>query len=137
MRFERRTERPSGPPAGALFGGVLLVGGALAALWIRLGFPLPVCLFRRWTGLPCPTCGSTRMVESLLAGDLAGAVAWNPLLFLGLATVVAWALLSVARLVFHLPAWRVVLTPRERLVLRFLALAVLVAGWVYLVWRGT
>ncbi len=37
-----------------------------------------VCLFKRITHIPCPSCGSTRSVLSLLKGDLTGALFLNP-----------------------------------------------------------
>lgn len=37
-----------------------------------------ICLFKRITTIPCPSCGSTRSVLSLLKGDIAGAFYWNP-----------------------------------------------------------
>ena len=133
MKLERQAGEP---PLGAIFGAVGLTGAALAALWLRLGLPLPVCYFHQWTGLPCPSCGSTRLVESLLAGDLLGAARWNPLVFLALAGVALWAALSTARLLLGRPAWRVELRSGERVALRFLAGAALVAGWAYLIWNG-
>jgi hypothetical protein len=134
VRFEVQ-QRPA-PPFGAMFGAVLAVGAVLAALWLRLGLPLPICLFHEWTGLPCPTCGSTRVVQALLAGNLLAALAWNPLVVLVLAALALWAIASVARLLLGLPAWTVVLAPWERLGLRLIAVAVLAVGWVYLIWRG-
>jgi len=121
---------------GALFGGVLVAAGALGAAWLHLGFPTPVCHFREWTGIPCPTCGSTRLAEALLSGDIVGALAWNPLIFFGLAAVALWALSSAIRLIFGLPAWRIELAPRESLALRIGAAIALILGWAYLIWRG-
>ncbi len=37
-----------------------------------------VCFFRHFTGIPCPSCGSTRAVLSFLHGDLMNSLAWNP-----------------------------------------------------------
>ena len=37
-----------------------------------------VCLFKRVTSIPCPSCGSTRSVLSFINGDLIGAFWWNP-----------------------------------------------------------
>lgn len=37
-----------------------------------------VCLFRHLTGIPCPSCGSTRAALSLLHGDLLNSIMWNP-----------------------------------------------------------
>jgi hypothetical protein len=136
MRLERIAGERAGPALGAWFGGALVVGGALAALWLHLGLPTPICLFKHWTGIPCPTCGATRMVAALLSGDALGAAGWNPLLFFALGAVVVWAVGSAVRLVFGLPVWRFALAPRERLRLRLLACTVLVACWAYLVWNG-
>lgn len=37
-----------------------------------------ICLFKRITTIPCPSCGTTRSVLSILKGDFAGAMFWNP-----------------------------------------------------------
>ena len=37
-----------------------------------------VCLFKRLTNIPCPSCGSTRSVLLLLKGDVLGALSLNP-----------------------------------------------------------
>lgn len=37
-----------------------------------------VCLIKRVTGIPCPSCGTTRSVLSILHGDFYGALLWNP-----------------------------------------------------------
>jgi len=37
-----------------------------------------VCLFKHVTGIPCPSCGSTRSVISLIKGEFADALFWNP-----------------------------------------------------------
>ena len=63
-----------------------LGGAGLAAALLALGAILPaarplpfdLCLWHRWTGLPCLGCGLTRSVCSLIQGDLAGSVAQHP-----------------------------------------------------------
>lgn len=37
-----------------------------------------ICLFKRVTGIPCPSCGSTRSVIAVLNGDITGALLLNP-----------------------------------------------------------
>ena len=133
MKLERREHDRAADTLGALFGGVLVVGAALGAVWLRLGLPRPVCYFRNVTGVPCPTCGSTRLFEALLAGDIADALASNPLVFVGGIAVALWAGLSTVRLLFKLPRWHPIFNTVERRLLRILAVAILIAGWSYLI----
>ncbi len=133
-----RVERVAGAPValGMIFGSVLGVASCLAMVWLHLGLPLPVCVFRSWTGLPCPTCGSTRMVERLLAGDVAGALGWNPMVFIGLTAIAVWGVGSAIRVGLGLPAVRLILKKQDRVIVRALAIITLIAGWGYLIWHG-
>jgi len=59
-----------------------------------------VCILKRTTGIPCPSCGSTRSILSLLHGDLVAALLWNPfgfLIFTGLLIVPFWMIHDVIR----------------------------------------
>lgn len=42
-----------------------------------LGVSLWPCVFHETTGMPCPGCGLTRGMSSLLRGDIAKSLAWN------------------------------------------------------------
>jgi len=68
----------------------------LRAAWTWLPPLLPPCLFRRWTGWSCPGCGGTRCVGRLLHGDLAGALAANPLVVLCGLFAAGWLAAAVA-----------------------------------------
>jgi hypothetical protein len=117
-------------------GALMLLGAGVAAAWLALELPLPLCFFKEWTGLPCPTCGTTRIVEALLAGRLLEAASINPLVFAGMAGLALWAVVSTTRWLFGLPTWRVSLAPGESRLLLLLAGAAVGAGWVYLIARG-
>ena len=114
-------------------GAVLLIALAVAGLH---ACGVQVCLFHRLTGLPCLTCGSTRALAALAAGDVAGAFRQQPL-----AVAAALALgAGFAVHTFFLVALRrrvsVRLEAREWRAAG-LALAALAAlNWAYLVWRG-
>jgi Protein of unknown function (DUF2752) len=134
-RALRLRGRPGAPPLGAIFGGIGLV--AAAAVW-TLGLdriPLTLCVFKGLTGLPCPTCGSTRALGRLFALDFAGALAMNPFTTLVALVVAAWALADLALL----PTRRAVeldVSPRLGFALRVGALLLFLANWVYLLAAG-
>ena len=59
--------------------------GALSGLAVLYAFDpattafYPSCLFRLWTGLLCPLCGSLRAIHALLHGDAVSALRFNAL----------------------------------------------------------
>ena len=66
----------------------LLLGAACAAGYLYLFYAmhsnpdpdgLGACMFRNVTGIPCPSCGSTRSVLAILKGEWQGAMLLNPL----------------------------------------------------------
>ena len=60
---------------GAVLFAVLLYG----MLQERVHPYLPVCAFKRLTGLPCPSCGLSRSLQAAVEGDLSSSVAFHPL----------------------------------------------------------
>lgn len=102
--------------------------------WLLLAPLMPACPLRTLTGVPCPTCGSTRAGLALLHGDLPNALRLNPL-----ATVAAVAFLLGGALV---PVWvglvqRVPDLPsRWPPGLRIAVLAAIVANWLWLLIAG-
>jgi hypothetical protein len=68
----------------------LLVGACIPVGWIT-GAP-QLCPFKLILGLPCPGCGMTRSVVTLLHGDLAASAYFHPL---GLPLVLFLAVLAL------------------------------------------
>lgn len=60
------------------------------------GRTFTVCQLQRWTGRPCPTCGSTRAVLALSRGEFIEALVWNPLVVLALCAAALWLTLRAA-----------------------------------------
>lgn len=65
------------------------VAGSLWVMWNRVYYVpsdpnsgLNMCLFRRITGLPCPSCGTTRSVLDLSRLDFKDALFANPIGFI-------------------------------------------------------
>ena len=131
----RLVARSGAPPLGAIFGGLGLLAAAAVGLLRLDRIPLTLCVFKGLTGLPCPTCGSTRALGRLVALDFAGALAMNPFTTLVAALVAGWAVADLA------------LLPRRRALhlevpkplgfaLRVGALVLFLANWVYQIAAG-
>ena len=128
MHVARDGSRP--PRLGTLVGAIAVLGAGALVLAVRLGVPLPPCRLREVTGVPCPACGSTRLLEELAAGDVPAAAAANPTVFVALLAVLAWAALATV-------GRRLVLERREKRGLGVLAVIGAAAGWAYAVWGGS
>lgn len=56
---------------------------------------IQVCILKNTSGLPCPSCGTTRSVLNLLHGDILPAILINPFgvfAFIGLTVIPFWIL---------------------------------------------
>ena len=104
---------------------------ALRPLWLAIAPLLRPCVFRSLTGLPCPTCGTTRAAAVFLDGHIITALAANPLaaaaglLFvIGAPVATIWAIARwpVPRLPTPLPRW-----------MRIGAVLLLIVNWLYVI----
>ncbi len=121
--------RPRLPLAAALLTGLWGAGVVFVTqLSTHRGDVPPVCHLRRLSGVPCPTCGSTRATLALAKGDLLGAIAWNPWL------IAVYFMFGVSL------AARLTRQPRYNLIARLLArprvavvllLSTLALNWIY------
>ena len=101
---------------------LVVVGAVVLAAHVA---GIVLCPIRRFAGIPCPGCGSTRAAMLLLRGEFAAAAAMNPL---------AVALFALA------PAWWLLFRRRKwsrGARVAFLAIAVLAvaANWAWLLCR--
>ncbi len=105
----------------------------LRPLWLTAAPHLGSCIFRSLTGIPCPSCGTTRAATAFLQGDLMTAFINNPLAALagllfvvGAPIAVIWttARMPVPSLPNPLPPW-----------VRIGAVFLIAANWLYLIVR--
>ena len=106
----------------------------VANLWVNrlLSRETTLCMFKRLSGHPCPTCGATRGVMALAQGRIVEALTTNPMLTLiglGIVGVVGFRLIAGK-------AIRVELTRNERRMAWGLAALIFVANWAFLIGAG-
>src|SRR3954469_12828507 len=106
------------------------------AFWLWLALPGMRCPFLAMTGYPCLTCGATRCSIAFAHGDVATALAWNPLVTLGLCALVLFDVYALIVLVTRSPRLRFVgWTRREKNFARLVAVSLLLLNWAYLISR--
>lgn len=98
------------------------------------------CLFKHITGIPCPSCGSTRSILTLIHGDILNALLWNPLgilLALILAGFPFWMLYD---LLSRKPTLWIVYTQAELYLKRkwiaIPAILVILVNWIWNIHKG-
>ena len=92
------------------------------------------CRLAQWTGLPCPSCGTTRCLQLLLEGQLSAAWQMQPLMFCAATLAGTLLLYSILGSFFYWPSLRVVLNrKRERLAALLLTLTAILGNWIYLI----
>ncbi len=124
---DRRTLLFAALPAG------LLVLAFAARFVIEQQLPVPRCVLREFTGVPCPTCGGTRSLAALAELDIATALAMNPLVFLASGAVL---LLAADQLIARSRNHSTILAKASAALpaawLWATLAAVVVSNWVYL-----
>jgi hypothetical protein len=124
-----------GPPLGLIFGAIGALGAVVVGLLHLDRMKLPLCYVKALTGLPCPTCGSTRAAGRLFDLDLPGAFAMNPLATLAALAIAAWALGDLL-LLPRRRALGIEVAPRAAAALRIGIVVAAVLNWAYLLAAG-
>lgn len=133
MQARRRSLAPREVDHELLWLLVSLGTGASLAFWFAAGLPTPACVFHSLTGLPCPTCGSTRAAYHFLHGHFAVSFLFNPLAFLAFCGLVIFDLYALAVLLARAPRFRLQhFSPADKWLLRSLALTLFAGNWLYL-----
>ncbi len=83
------------------FLGLSLIGFLWIFINAFLQADIPVCLFKRLTGIPCPSCGITGTIESVLHGDFNHISQFNLLGIIVLPLILIFPLWIIMDLLFH------------------------------------
>ncbi len=133
MQIVRRPLAPGETNHELLWLSVSSGGLALAATWLALKLPWPICSFHALTDRPCLTCGATRSAVAFFHAHFLTAFQWNPLAFLFYCALSLFNVYALAVIVMHWPRLRIVrLTASEKKFIRGSIIALFVLNWVYL-----
>ena len=137
MKF-RMEPSGTGPLGRWFFSALLLSVGLLVLVQLSLPSALQIrCLLFQWTGIPCPTCGATRCLQQVFAGEFLSALRMQSLVFMA---ALPGGLILLCCSVAEVFRWPIVKVQFERswekaAVLGGLALAGAL-NWLYLIFRG-
>jgi hypothetical protein len=114
-----------------VWGGLVLATTALVPVWTFVVPWLRPCIFRKLTGIPCPTCGATRGVLALMDGRVFDAFFLNPLVAISalvflvggvVAPIWAWRSGKFPLFAVPIPIW-----------LRISIVALILLNWIWLI----
>jgi len=126
----RKRER-GGIEFGIIYGLIALLALS-AARFLPVLTVAPSCPFKALTGLPCPTCGSTRSIVHLAHGNFTAALAMNPLICILFTAAVIGLFYGILAKVAELPGFGIALSDREKNAFRVAAVLILLSNWMYL-----
>jgi Protein of unknown function (DUF2752) len=124
-------KRASGDIVFGLIYGTITILALIAVRFLPVLELMPSCVFRTFTGIPCPTCGATRSLVHLANGNLSASFGMNPAIALLLFAALLMFAYDVATL-FSGSRISLSLSPREATLMRAGAVVVLLANWAYL-----
>jgi hypothetical protein len=98
------------------------------------------CIFKKTTGIPCPSCGSSRSVLAITHGQFTAAFLWNPLgymiaaVLLILPFVILYDLAYQQKVLIHIYE-RIENLFRKRVIL-FSAITLIIANWIWNIYKA-
>ena len=117
-----------------LIGSLCLIG-SLIFLCQLCGIML--CPLRRYTGIPCFTCGSTRAILALVSGDFKTAFLTQPLIVSLVCFAAPVIVFNVFAAVTQKRIILMSLVRKEKIGLAIILFAATLANWLYLLKAGT
>jgi len=103
----------------------------LRPVWIAIAPHFRTCTFRTLSGIPCPTCGTTRSALAMLDFDLVSAFLVNPLATLVGSTFVVGGAAALVWLIFGWPMPSFGLRWNRRWTIALVGIVVI--NWAYLI----
>lgn len=125
---------------------IVLLAGAGGFAWLGYSMlshkPLGggVCLIKQATGIPCPSCGTTRAIDALLHGHFAESVLLNPFGLLVFGAMVLFPLWVLVDLVSGKQSFFLFYKGFEKILQRrFIAIPLVILvllNWIWNIFKG-
>ena len=98
-------------------------------LSINTGKNVELCLFKKITHIPCPTCGITRSCMSIFKGNFLTAFLYNPLIFLA---GFIFFIIAIIKVLFA-KSLKINLTKKEKKIIWVILTILFIVNWVYVI----
>ncbi len=121
-----------------------LIAGVSLAGWLYIALKIYTpdsiswggCLFRRFTTINCPACGTTRAMQELLHGNFGMALSINPLVYIqALFLVAAPVLLLLDKIMQRDTTYRLYTSTCNTIAqsrwLQIILIATIITNWIY------
>ena len=118
-------------------------------IWVALNYQeqqqthysgIEVCLIKRTTSVPCPSCGATRSVMAFLHGNFTEALYYNPMGYLLIGIMFFAPLLIFYDIItkndYFYSLYRTIELTLQRKWLAILAILLVLANWVWNINKG-
>ena len=132
MQFHIQKRQSSQLTNSLIFLGIGLTGLIVARFGHAIFSFLPPCLFNRWTGIPCPSCGATRTAIALSHFHMKNAFLQNPLFFLLFCASILWGINTMLCVVLGKNVI-ITLSHFEKKLIQKLLIAAIFINWLYLI----
>lgn len=109
-------------------------------LWLAYHFTgassgITPCIIKSVSGIPCPSCGTTRGIESLILGRYSEAILHNPLSLISLPLLIISSLLLLTDLLFKKRNFYTLYTRGEQLLkkryISIIVILLIASNWIW------
>ena len=111
---------------------ICFLGLVIIRLFPQVLSLIPPCMFRLWSGIPCPSCGGTHCAVQLAHFHFLPAFLSNPFIFVMLLLLTFWGMNTIVGLVTKKNV-KFILSTKEKRILKWSIILTVPINWIYLI----
>lgn len=112
-------------------------------VWVYINYnnhaPSFGCFFKYATNIPCPSCGTTRAIMSIFAGDIGGGFKFNPLGYVYIVAMIVIPICLIIDLVFQknhlINAYDAIIFNLSKKNIAFPFFSILIINWIWNIFK--